>query len=68
MSHTEATHYHNVYGEEHLFKQIKVQHLNQVSEEWQELTRYEFWTGDRWWPVGRGFDPRNLKAIDDHKS
>jgi hypothetical protein len=63
MSHTKATHYRYIYGEEHLFKQIKVQHLNHAAEEWQELTRYEFWTGDRWYPVGRGFDPRNLKEI-----
>lgn len=43
-----ATHYHEFYHGTYYFKLINVDHLNQVSEEWQIIANWYFWTGKNW--------------------
>lgn len=59
-----STHYADTYGERTYYRRRAVPHLNQVSEEWQNLVRWEYWEGDEWVDVGSGFSTRRLKAYD----
>ncbi len=60
MAPSGTTHTQDFYGATHFFRRNERQHLNQVSEEWQTLTSWDFWNGSKWISVGGGFSNRLL--------
>jgi hypothetical protein len=59
-----ATHYQDCYGRREFFRLVAYQHLNQVSEEWQTLGKWYFWTNSQWFPEHHGFSTRNLVQLE----
>lgn len=59
-----ATHTADFYGQTHYYQRVDYQHLNQVSEEWQTLTKWNVWDQGSWVGVGKGFSARRLQALD----
>lgn len=58
-----ATHVGDFYGETAYYKVVKIQHMNQVSEEWETYIDWYLWVIGEWISVGRGFSSRRLKEI-----
>jgi hypothetical protein len=59
-----ATHMADFYGKTQYYRRVDCQHLNQVSEEWQKLTRWDVWEQESWVDVGAGFSSRRLQILD----
>lgn len=45
-----STHYHVCWDQTNFYRLVKWDHLNQVSEEWQVRSRWDFWDGKKWVP------------------
>jgi hypothetical protein len=58
-----ATHKALFYEQVLYFRCRKVEHLNRVSEEWQEFVIYDRWNKDQWLPTEPGFCTRHLQTI-----
>ncbi len=58
-----ATHEQKFYGDDKYYQRVEYGHLNQVSEEWQMLTRWNVWDNGKWVDVGAWFSNRNLRPI-----
>ena len=61
---TGATHLGDFYGQRRYYQRVDFNHLNQVSEEWETLTRWNVWECEKWADVGAGFSPRRLQILD----
>lgn len=59
-----ATHTADFYGQTLYYQQVDSQHMNQVAEEWQTLTRWNVWERGAWVDVGSGFSSRRLQKLD----
>jgi hypothetical protein len=60
---TGATHRAMFYDHTLYYRQRVVEHLNQVSEEWQEFVIYDWRDKDHWLPTEPGFCTRHLQTI-----
>lgn len=58
-----ATHYADAYCDREFYRRRVFKHLNQVSEEWEDKVRWDYWTSDGWEDAGAGFSDRRLKPI-----
>lgn len=60
-----ATHVVWSYGSPYYYKRVVTKHLNQVSEEWQNLTQWLAWNfqTQQWNQVEAGFCSRRLRAL-----
>ena len=58
-----ATHYADTYGKREFYRRRLVPHLNQASEKWVNLVKWDYWVGDEWEDVGAGFSDRRMKEI-----
>lgn len=59
-----ATHVSDFYGRTDYYQRVDYKHLNQVSEEWQTLTRWNVWDRGSWVDAGNGFSSRRLQKIE----
>lgn len=58
-----ATHLADFYGRVSYYQKVERSHLNQVSEEWQTLARWNVWEKGAWVDAGAGFSSHRLKPL-----
>ena len=59
-----TTHTSEFYGTITYYRRSTYPHLNHVSEEWETMTRYDYWENGRWVDVGAGFSARRLQPVN----
>lgn len=58
-----ATHLAGFYGRVSYYQKVEHSHLNQVSEQWQTLDRWNVWEKGAWVDAGAGFSSRRLQPL-----
>lgn len=58
-----CTHTSEFYGETNYYKLATYQRMNQVSEEWMTMCKWEYWENGRWVDVGTGWSSRRVKKV-----